>query len=373
MYLNIVLKRNKMIIFRNIVALFVLSLVIAFPAFAETLSSTNYQIEGATFDGGGGLGASTNYQSVDSIGDNSDSGSSSTNYKSLLGFIWGAYPGIPGTPTLINTGSTLYNSLDFVITIGGNSSDTEYAIAISTDNFVTTNYIQTDNTVGTTAAWQTYTNWGSGSGERVTGLSPSTTYKIKVKARHGADSESGFSSEASATTSSPSLVVVFAGVTSGTVVSGETTTITTTSNAISYGSLIVSTPAVAAHSLTVTTNAVSGYTTTLQQNANLTNGPGDQITSVSGTNASPAAWPGSITDGRFGYHTTDTVLCTGSTNRFSSNNTFAALTTSPEEVACNTSPVTSEDTRVVYKLEIGSLQANGNYQNTLTYITTARF
>ena len=199
-----------MIIFRNIIALLILSLAFAYPAFAETLSSTNYRIEGATFDGGGGLGASTNYQSVDSIGGDSDAGSSSTNYKSLLGFIWGAYPGVPGAPTLTNTGSTLYNSLDFVITIGGNSSDTEYAIAISTDNFVTTNYIQTDDTVGATVAWQTYTNWGSGSGERVTGLSSSTTYKIKVKARHGADTETGFSSEASATTSSPSLLITFA-------------------------------------------------------------------------------------------------------------------------------------------------------------------
>ena len=156
-------------------------------------------------------------------------------------------------------------------------------------------------------------------------------------------------------------------------VSGETTTITTTSNAISYGSLVVSTPAIAAHTVTVTTNGVSGYTTTLQQNQDLTSPNSDTISAVSGTNASPASWPAGITTGRFGYHTTDSVLCTGSTNRFSSNNTYAGLSTSPEEVACNSSPVTAEATTVVYKLEIGAVQDSGSYQNTLTYITSAQF
>ncbi len=105
---------------------------------------------------------------------------SSTNYKSILGFQPGAYPGIPAQPTLVNTGGTLYNSLDFIMATGpGQQSDTTYAIAISSDNYVTTNFIQVDDTVGTTAAWQTYAGWNSGTGERVTGLSPSTAYKNK--------------------------------------------------------------------------------------------------------------------------------------------------------------------------------------------------
>ncbi len=341
--------------------------------FAETLSGSNYQIEDATIDGGGESSSSTNYRSVDAIGDVSDSGSSSSNYKSLAGFIWGAYPGVPGTPTLVNTGGTLYNSLDFVIDTGGGSSDTEFAIAISSDNFTTTNYVQVDDTVSSTAAWQTYTNWGSSSGERITGLSSSTTYKIKVKARHGTDTETEFSAVATASTTSPSLVISFSGISSSTSVAGQTTTITTTSNAITYGSLVVSTAAVAAHQVTVTTNASSGYTTTLQQDHDLQTSGGSSISAVSGSNSSPAAWPTGITNGYFGYHTTDAVLCTGSTNRFSSNDTYAALSTTGEEVACSTGPVSSEATTIVYKLEIGSLQSSGNYQNTLTYITTAKF
>lgn len=357
----------------RLASMLVLALFAATPVLAETLSGPNYQIEDATVDGGGERSASTNYASVDAIEDVSDSGSSSTNFKSLLGFLWPSYPGVPGAPTLVNTGGTLPNSLDFVVTTGGNSSDTQFAIAISSDDFATTNYIQIDDTVGATAAWQTYANWGSSSGERVTGLQTNTTYKIKVKARHGADTETGFSAVATAATASPNLTVSFSGVGSGTSVAGETTTVAASTNAISYGSLVIDTPAVAAHTITVTTNASSGYTTTLQQDHDLQSGGADTIGAVSGTNASPAAWPGGITTGKFGYHTTDSVLCTGSTNRFASNDTYAALTTTPAEVACASGPVSSEQNTVVYKLQIGSLQSAGTYQNTLTYITTAKF
>lgn len=348
-------------------------LLLAYPALADTLSSTNYQVEDATTDGGGGLSNSTNYQSVDAIGDTSDSGSSSSNYKSLLGFLWPAHPGIPGTPTLTNTGGTLYNTLDFVIATGNNSTDTVYAIAISSDNFTTTNYIQIDDTIASTEAWQTYANWGSGTGERVVNLQQNTAYKIKVKARHGIDTDTGFSATASATTSQSSLTISFAGVTTATVVAGETTTITSTANAIAYGSLVVGTPAVAAHTITVTTNATSGYTTTLQEDHDLQTSSNKTISPVSGSNASPGAWPGAVSTGAFGYHTTDSVLCSGSTNRFSSNNTYAAATTSPLEVACASAPATTDATTVVYKLQVGGSQSAGSYQNTLTYITTAQY
>ncbi len=341
---------------------------------AQTTGSTNYQVEDGTFDGGGEPSSSTNYSSRDSIGDLSDDGSSSTNYKTFAGFVLPAYPGIPAAPTLTNTGGTLYNSLDFIVATGnGQQIDTNYAIAISSDNFVTTNYIQTDDTVGATPAWQTYANWNSGSGERVTGLSPSTTYKIKTKARYGADSESGWSQEASASTTAPDLTITFAGVSSGTTIAGETTTTTSTTNAIAFGALSINSPKTAAHQVTVSTNAVAGYTSTVLQDGALRTSGVETIPTVSGTNASPSAWTGGLSTGEFGYHTTDSLLCTGTTGRFTSNNTFAQLTTSPLEVACNTGPVTNESTYLLFKLEIGASQPNGSYQNTVTYITTAQF
>lgn len=363
------------------IGLVVVVLLVPAVAIAQTLNSTNYQVEDSTFDSGGESSNSTNYSSRDSIGGVETGNSNSANYKNPNGFQPGAYPGIPGTPTLTNTGGTLYNSLDFVISTGvGQQGDTKFAIAISDDNFVTTKFIQTSDTVGPNEDWQDYAGWNSGTGERVTGLLPSTTYKIKVKASYGtgsnaADSESGYSPVASATTSAPSLTVSIAGVSSGVSVGGLTTTVSSTATTMGFGSLTVGDafPNIAAQTVTVTTNASGGYTTTVQQDTDLTSSVGDTIGVVSGTNPSPLAFGTGVTMGRFGYHTTDSSLCTGTPGRFSTSDTYAALTTTPSEVACDTGPVTSDVTSLVYKLVVGTLQQAGNYQNVLTYITTATY
>ncbi len=354
-------------------------------AIAQTLNSTNYNLEDSIFDGGGESSSSTNYSSTDSISDIETGESSSTNYKSIPGFQPGAYPGIPAQPSLTNTGGTLYNSLDFVVATGnGQQTDTTYAIAISSDSFATTYFIQTDDTLGTTAAWQTYAGWNSGTGERVTGLSPSTTYEIKVKARYGADSESGYSPTDSATTSAPSITVSISGIASGTCIEnsggscppGFNTTATSTATSMGFGSLVVGDGDfnVSGQRVTVTTNATGGYTTTVQQDTDLTSSGGDSIAAVSGSNASPAAFDTGVTQGRFGYHTTDSSLCTGTAGRFTvSNDLFAALTVTPSEIACSGGPVTSEATDIVFKLVVGPLQEAGNYQNAMTYISTATY
>lgn len=367
----------KIFIFFGSIILIVPTVVIA-----QTMNSGNYQVENSTLDGGGESSSSTNYSSRDSIGSDVETGNSnSTNYKNPNGFQPGAYPGIPATPTLTNTGGNLYNALDFVVATGnGQQSDTTYAIAISADNFTTTYFIQADDTLGTAEAWQTYSGWNSGTGERVTGLLSSTTYKIKVKASYGtgsnsADSESGYSPEASATTSAPSLVFSIGGVSSGISVGGVTTTDTSTATTMGYGSLTLGdgSPNIAAQTVTVTTNATGGYTTTVQQDGDLRTNQSDSIAVVSGTNASPSAFGTGVTTGRFGYHTTDSSLCTGTSSRFSTDDTYAALSLTPYEIACSTGPVTSEVTSVVYKLVVGSLQEAGNYQNILTYIATATY
>lgn len=369
-------KRNKYTI---IFALFIL--LIPVTVLAQTMNSGTYNIENSTFDGGGEPSSSTNYSSRDSIDGIETGDANSTTYVNPSGFQPGAYPGIPSQPTLTNTGGTLYNSLDFVVATGnGQQSDTTYAIAISSDDFATTYFIQTNDTLGANEAWQTYSGWNSGTGERVTGLSPSTTYKIKVKASYGsgsdaADSESGYSQEASATTSAPSLTMALSGVSSGVSIAGLTTTVTSSANAVGYGSLTIGdgNPNVAAQGVTVTTNATGGYTTTVRQDQDLTSSNGDTIATVSGTNTTPAAFGTGVTTGRFGYHTTDSSLCTGTTGRFSTNDTYARFETTAYEVACNTGPATSELTQLVYKLVIGNLQEAGDYQNTLTYITTATY
>ncbi len=378
------MKKFKNKIQNRYIAVFAVLLLILVPAvaIAQTMTGSSYQLENSTFDGGGENSSSTNYSSRDSIGGSVESGDSqSANYVNPAGFQQGAYPGVPGQPTFVNTGGNLYNALDFVVVQGdGQQSDTTYAIAISSDNFVTTNFVQADGTVGSNEAWQNYIGWNSGVGERITGLAPSTAYKIKVKASYGSgsdaeDSESGYSLEASASTVGPSLIVSITGVNSGVSIAGVTTTVSSTSTTMGFGSLTLGDafPNIAAQTITVSTNATGGYTTTAQEDGPLRTGIGNQIATVSGTNASPVAFGTGVNAGRFGYHTTDSSLCTGLSNRFAVNDTYAAMDLLPYEIACSLGPVINESTDIVYKLVVGNVQEAGNYQNIVTYITTATY
>lgn len=174
-------------------------ILLAFPA------STNYQLKSFEFGAGGGTPNSSNYYMEGILGEVSGK-QSSTNYKADSGLIFVQNANVP-TITLSNP-SSWYNKLKFVIGPENNASDTTYAIAISDDNWATTEYIQDDNTIGPTLGiedYQTYTNWGGASGENVIGLTPNTTYKVKAKALQGDYTESAYGPESSAATSAVTL------------------------------------------------------------------------------------------------------------------------------------------------------------------------
>jgi hypothetical protein len=141
---------------KKIIISFILTLLFSgHLALAQSLGSTNYQINDSEFDSAGGVSSSTNYQSQDAMTSQDESQVSSTTFNLFSGFIKRSFPHVPGTPTLVNTGGSLSTQLDFVVVQGnGNASDVEYAIAISSDNFTTTNYVQADDTVGATTVWQ---------------------------------------------------------------------------------------------------------------------------------------------------------------------------------------------------------------------------
>ncbi len=332
-----------------ILALF-LGLGSPFGILAQTPSSTNYRLEDAQFDAGGGLSTSTNYQNRGALGAEGDTVTSSTNFSLFPGFELPAYPGVPGQPKFVNTGGALYNWLDFAISTGGNAADAAYAVAISSDNFATTNYVQANDTVAATTSWQSYINWGSGVGQRITGLTPNTSYQIKVKARFGKNSETAFSLPASAATITPNLTVVVEGVASNTAIGSFTTNVNSSATSVPFGILQTGSIKIAAQKITVSTNAVAGYTTALQQDSDLVKSNGTQIPAVIAGNANPSPWPSGITHGRFGYHTTDGSLCLGIANRFASpsDDTFAAATSTPYEVSCNTGPVANEIINIVF-------------------------
>lgn len=168
-------------------------------------SSINYQLHDMGFGSGGvGVGDSTTYSISGISGETSGNQLSSSTYDLGPGLTFTRQSNVPAAPTFSNP-DNYYNRLQFILDGASNPTDTLYAIAISADNFASTSYIQTDGTIGATAAYQSYTDWGGASGEYVTGLLSNTTYKIKVKAVQTKYSETEFSSDASAATTNPSL------------------------------------------------------------------------------------------------------------------------------------------------------------------------
>lgn len=171
-------------------------LLFAFPA------STNYQLQDYGMGGGGGSAASTNYGVMGIAGEQSAGKLSGTAYDLGPGLVFTNQADVPPAPAFTNP-SNYYNKLKIVLDNGGNPSDALFAIAISDDNFVTTEYVQSDNTVGSVLGpedYQTYTGWGGASGVLIIGLSANTTYKVKVKAMQGEFTETGYGPEASAST-----------------------------------------------------------------------------------------------------------------------------------------------------------------------------
>lgn len=176
--------------------------------FAAMPASSNYQLHNYDYGAGGTSGStSTNYSLNGSAGQVNGADGSSTNYVTKPGNNNTQQAYVPVAPSFTNP-ANYYNKLKFVINPGTNPSDTKFSIAISSDNFVTTQYIQSDNTVGSVRGiedYQTYATWGGASGQIVTGLLPATTYQIKVNAFQGKFTETQYGPTASAATVAPSI------------------------------------------------------------------------------------------------------------------------------------------------------------------------
>jgi hypothetical protein len=196
----------------KIIAVFFSSLLILGFPLEITLagpSTGNYELKEYGFGSGGTSGSSTeNYSLFGTTGEVDQGVGSTNNYKNLPGLTMTMQADLPPAPTVTNP-ANFYNKLHLIINISDNPTDAKFAIAASTDNFVSdTRYVQNNNTIGAvlgTEDWQTYTGWGSGDGITIIGLSPGTTYSFKVAAVHGDFSQSGFGPVGTAATINPTL------------------------------------------------------------------------------------------------------------------------------------------------------------------------
>ncbi len=184
---------------------------LAFSLFAFLLvmpASPNFKLKDYGFGTGGTGSSSSGSYKLDAIsGELSGDKMSAGGVGLGSGLFFTNQANVPKAPAFFNPGN-YYNKLQIILDSSGNPTDTKFAIAISADNFVTTQYVKNDNTIGSTltlADYQTYTAWGGASGFYAIGLASGTTYTIKVKAMQGNFSETDYGPTASATTANPTL------------------------------------------------------------------------------------------------------------------------------------------------------------------------
>lgn len=181
------------------------------------------------------------------------------------------------------------------------------------------------------------------------------------------------------------LVFTVTGLASGQTVNGETTSTTTSSTAIGFGTLASGTPVIAGQELSVTTNAVNGFIVTVNEDQNLTSSAGSQIytfkdgggTSLPTLWATPTSIAGnSLTYGHIGLTSDDADLNAG---EFTGTKYVGNFATTTRTVFSNTGAAdgTTQNigkVRVAYKIQITSLQAAGSdYSNHLIYVCTPTF
>lgn len=179
----------------------------------------------------------------------------------------------------------------------------------------------------------------------------------------------------SLTTFGSSLTFAVSGVATSTVVEGVTTDVATTPTSIPFGSFTGSSTKNAAYQFNVTTDSTEGYQVFVYQSQGLISNKGGVITPVTASNTSPGGWAtvcATSATGCFGYHAGDDTLAGGSA-RFAPDDTYAALSTSPAEIAQSSIPVTNDVVTVIYRITTRGLQEAGAYTTNLTYIVVPIF
>jgi len=345
----------------------ILILISNLHAYAAQPSSTHFTIQEYSFGAGGTASSSSTHYSLNGIAGEVEFGRpSSTHFKVGSGLTYLMKSNVPPAPTLTNPSSN-YDRLKIVINQGGNPSDAQFAVQISTDSAFLTNvnYVKSDNTVGstlTTADFRSYTSWGGSSGVYITGLVSNTTYYVKAKARQGAYTESEFGPASSGTTTSNASLTFS--------VDSSTVTFNNLNAGNSYTDSSKTTV------LTTSTNAYNGYVVNARETGALTATGFGTISDYGSPNSAPTSWSGN----GFGYTTSDSSLTGGTTDRFTNGGpNYAGFTTSSpgDPVADHVGPVltaiSNEQFTITYRVTVSNIQKAAKYTTTVLYMVVPSY
>ena len=331
--------------------------------FAAAPSSTNFTLKSYSVGSSGSApSTSTNYQLNGVGGEQSGTLQTSSSYATGSGVINTETANVPPAPTFTNPGN-YYSKLQLVVQTGNNPADTKYLIGISSDSFATTNYVQTDDSIGSSQAitnYQTYASWGGASGFYILGLSQSTTYQVKIKALQGNFTGSNFSPTASASTVAPSLSMTLA-----------TTASSTPPFLIGFSNLLPSTVTASSAdiSVTISSNAGSGGGVYIRSaNAGLTS-------SSAGTSITSATTDLSSASSGYGALVISTSQASGSPvtaqSPFNlSANNVGGLTTNLQAILTTTGAVSTGNGQIRLLAKAGTTTAPASdYADTVTLIS----
>lgn len=336
----------------------------AFPA------STNYRLKGYGFGGGGEENMTSAGYGMDGLAGEAGAGNlSGSSYGIGAGLMFEQQANAPLAPTFANPGS-YYDRLHLTLATGGNPTDAKFAVAISTDDFATTRYVQSDMTVGSSLGsedYMTYVSWGGASGTDVIGLSANTTYKVKVKAMQGAFTETGYGPIASAATVSPQL--------SFDIDVSATDSESVPPFSVSFGNLVAGTVTDSPVRVWVdfSTNGNSGGKVFVSDSS------GGLLSSS--TSSLIAATSGDLSSMSSGYGLQGASVTQGSGGPFSivspydlSGSVVGTVGTAAREIFASDNPLSTGRASFLLKAKVSTVTpAAGDYGDTLTLVTAANF
>jgi len=170
-------------------------------------------------------------------------------------------------------------------------------------------------------------------------------------------------------TMDPELTLTVATVAGALSCGDATTTVASATNAVNLGHLTSTTAhPIGGQSLNVKTNAYNGYTVYVSYSAAVLGASsGHTFTNVSGTNATPAAWPANGTEA-FGY-TTESSTLSGTAGRFHSNKWAALTTAAGAEIMHNAvNPGATGDTNcIAFQVSQAGITPADTYTTTIRY------